>query len=107
MQRRIVNARRGEETAVESVAPDGRVIRSDVGRVRGDRNGRGERDLLPARRRLSRERNFRQLRAIACPQVADVRAGVLAAFVEAQARDVTVAVRAELHSDFDCAAVVR
>src|SRR6185436_17107041 len=65
-----------------------------------------EHHFLPAGWRLAAEFRRRQQRASGAPQVADVRAAVARALVEADAFDEAADVAAELHAEFDRARVV-
>ena len=97
-QRCVVNGV-GKVVITESVVVAG-VIRRNIGGVRGHRNGLGQNNFLPAGGSFVHKCSFRELCAGAAPQVADMGSGVLAALVEAQPRDVTIARRTELHAQF-------
>src|SRR5262249_47321860 len=99
-QRSVDDAAGREVARIAGVVPVRIVVRGGVDRPRVDGDGRREVDLLPARRRLAGERRLRELRAVRTPEVADVRAGVRRALVEADAGDEAGAVAGELDAQF-------
>src|SRR6185312_17334661 len=101
VQRHVVDPRLGEVAAVGGVVADGCEVRGDVDGVRGDRDRRGEVDLLPAGSRLVGERRRGQLCPGRRPQVPHVRTRVAGPLVEADAGDLPAHVTLELHAEVD------
>ena len=92
----------GEEVVGRHIGA-GRVIRGDIGRVGGDRDGRGKAHGLPAARGGVRECRAGELGSGRGPQVEDVRAGVAGAAVEFERGDLAGNGGLELHADFELA----
>ena len=76
------------------------MVRCYIGRICVDRHWVGENHLLPAGGGFAAEGGGGQQGAARAPQVADVRAGVIHAFVEADAGNESIDVSSELHTDF-------
>ena len=76
MQRRAVDARRGEVAGVVGVVAVRGVVGGDVGGVGGDGDGRGEGHLLPAAGGLAGEGAPWRAACRGGPEAADVGAGV-------------------------------
>ena len=100
MQRRTIDAGRREVTRIGRVVADVRVIRRDVRRVRRNRYRLVEADRLPSGRGFAGELRAREQRAAGRPKVADVRAVVGRALIEAYARDEAVDLAREPDADF-------
>src|ERR1019366_1444584 len=101
----VVERTCGKVGAVGRVVTGIRVVRGNVGGVRGDGHRGAEHDLLPAGRRFAGEGRGCQQRARVRPEVPDVRAGVRIAPVVAKPGDVAIGVGLELHAEFTAAAV--
>ena len=98
MQRRAVHSHARKVVLVDAVmAPNGEV-RSHVDGVGGDRYRSGEIHLLPAGVGLTREGSRCQQRAVARPEIADMRADIGARLEEADTRNVAAGICVELNS---------
>ena len=97
---------RGEEVVGRHIGAGG-VVRRDIGRVGGDRDGCRQRHGLPTACPRIGEGRAGQLRAGCGPQVEKIRAGVAGATVKLQRGDLAGNRGRELHADFKRRAVIQ
>ena len=95
----------GEEVASRRVGAGG-VVRGDIGRVGGDRDGCRQGHGLPAARPRVAEGGAGELRAGCAPQIKKIRAGVARAAVELEGGDLAGNRGRELYAHFKRRAVI-
>ena len=82
------------------------MVRDYISRARLDRYGRGQLHFLPAGGRFARECHSGQQGAGACPEMADMGAGIGRTFIETECRDRTIGVGLEFRPHFNRHTVV-
>src|SRR5882762_11549842 len=107
MKRWLIYVGGCEELPIGGVESCRRVIGSDIPSIGGDCYRRGEINLLPTGRTLSAEGCSGQHGSGTGPESAGMGTGILAALVEADARDVAAHVRGELDAQFNGTSVVK
>src|SRR4051794_20901327 len=104
----VIDTLGGEIADVNRKVPGVRMVRGEIRRVSFDCDRAGETNFLPTRGALVGERRLGQQLPIVGPQTSHVRAGVRGGFVELDAGDVAIEVRAEPYAQGggDCFSVV-